>query len=133
MKGSTYFPQPVDFFCPPRLVDDEDVRITWLSLSKQSFLCLIVKSSSMGHGMGPDPPSTSQVFNGSDDGDMSPNNRSVVSKLDIEYNRRIGGDCDIMSIFCFSSWFSHNRGDFFTPVVGWDGVEWSGVGTGLDR
>ncbi|KAL2532017.1 Uncharacterized protein Adt_05368 [Abeliophyllum distichum] len=101
MKGSTYFRQLVDFFCPPHLVDDEDVRITWLSFSKQSFLCLIVKSSSMGHGMGPDPPSTSQVFHGSDDGDMSPNNRSVVSTLDIDYNRRIGGDCDTYVRFLF--------------------------------
>ncbi|KAL2459950.1 Transducin/WD40 repeat-like superfamily protein [Abeliophyllum distichum] len=93
MEGSTDFGQPVDFFCPPHLVDDEDVGITGLAFSEQSELLVSYSDEfiylfSKDMGLGPDPPSTSQVFHGSDAGDMSPDNHSVASSPDIDNNRK---------------------------------------------
>lgn len=69
--GSSEFGQPVDFFCPNHLVDDEGVGITGLAYSDQSellvsyndeFIYLFTKDL----GFGPNPVFSSQVSDSSD-------------------------------------------------------------------
>ncbi|XP_011088653.1 DDB1- and CUL4-associated factor 8 isoform X2 [Sesamum indicum] len=89
--GSSDFDRPVDFFCPPHLIDDEHVGITGLAFSDQSellvsyndeFIYLFTKDI----GLGPDPTLTSQVSDCSDTGDMTPDNCSGVSLSNVDGN-----------------------------------------------
>ncbi|CAA3006297.1 DDB1- and CUL4-associated factor 8 isoform X2 [Olea europaea subsp. europaea] len=93
VEGSTDFGQPVDFFSPPHLVDDEDVGITGVAFSEQSELLVSYSDEfiylfSRDMGLGPDPLSTSQVFHGNDAGDTSPVNHSVASSSDMDADRK---------------------------------------------
>lgn len=81
--GSTDFGQPVDYFCPPHLVGDENVGITGLAFSDQSellvsyneeFIYLFTKDM----GLGPDPSPTSPLYNDSDEGEMGQADASAV-------------------------------------------------------
>ncbi|KAI3446298.1 hypothetical protein Pfo_002963 [Paulownia fortunei] len=87
--GSSEFDHPVDFFCPPHLIDDENVGITGLAFSDQSellvsyndeFIYLFTKDI----GLGPDPTFTSQVSDGSDAGDKTPDNCSGLSLSNVD-------------------------------------------------
>ncbi|XP_075094241.1 uncharacterized protein LOC107831231 isoform X1 [Nicotiana tabacum] len=93
--GSTDFGQPVDYFCPPHLVGDENVGITGLAFSDQSellvtyneeFIYLFTKDM----GLGPDPSPTSPLYNDSDEGEMSQDHESGASPADIETGENIG-------------------------------------------
>ncbi|XP_009802647.1 uncharacterized protein [Nicotiana sylvestris] len=93
--GSTDFGQPVDYFCPPHLVGDENVGITGLAFSDQSellvtyneeFIYLFTKDM----GLGPDPSPTSPLYNDSDEGEMNQDHESGASPADIETGANIG-------------------------------------------
>lgn len=85
--------QPFDFFSPPHLVDDDDVGITGVAFSEQSELLVSYSDEfiylfSRDMGLGPDPPSTFQVFHGNDSAYTSPVNHSVTSSSDMDANRK---------------------------------------------
>ncbi|PIN25707.1 WD40 repeat protein [Handroanthus impetiginosus] len=89
--GSSEFDRPVDFFCPPHLVDDEHVGITGLAFSDQSellvsyndeFIYLFTKDI----GLGPNSAFTSQVSTGSDAGDMTSDNDSDKRPSNVDDN-----------------------------------------------
>ncbi|KAF3642988.1 DDB1 and CUL4-associated factor 8 [Capsicum chacoense] len=81
--GSTDFGQPVDYFCPPHLVGDENVGITGLAFSDQSELLVsyneeLIYLFTKDMGLGPDPSSTSPLYNDSDEGEMGQADTSAV-------------------------------------------------------
>lgn len=93
--GSTDFGHPVDYFCPPHLVGDENVGITGLAFSDQSellvsyneeFIYLFTKDM----GLGPDPSPTSPLYNESDEGEMGQDHESDESAIVMEYGANIG-------------------------------------------
>lgn len=119
MEGSSDFGEPVDFFCPRHLVDDEDVGITGVAFSVQSELLVSYREKfiylfSRDMGLGPDPPSTSQVFHDSDAGNMSPDNHSVASLSDIDANTKASPEAYKGHINCETvkgvSFFGQNSG-----------------------
>ncbi|KAL3621410.1 hypothetical protein CASFOL_036322 [Castilleja foliolosa] len=72
--GSSEYGRPVDFFCAPHLISDDDVGITGLSFSEQSellvsynneFIYLFTKDI----GLGPEPNLTPRVSDSSETGD----------------------------------------------------------------
>ncbi|KAL6494860.1 hypothetical protein OROGR_031660 [Orobanche gracilis] len=77
--GSSEFGRPVEFFCPPHLLDDK-VGITGLAFSEQSELLVSYNDEfiylfARDMGVGPRPT----FFNGSDPGDMSPDSNPGLS------------------------------------------------------
>lgn len=87
--GSSEFGRPVDFFCPMHLIDDDNVGITGLAFSDQSellvsyneeFIYLFTKDL----GLGPNPTFSSQVSDGSDAGDMTPDNFPGLSLSNVD-------------------------------------------------
>ncbi|KAL3813991.1 hypothetical protein ACJIZ3_015259 [Penstemon smallii] len=89
--GSSEFDRPVNFFCPPHLIDDEHVGITGLSFSDQSellvsysdeFIYLFTKDI----GLGPEPTFSTQESDGSDSGDKISDNHSGSSLLNVDTN-----------------------------------------------
>lgn len=89
--GSTEFGQPINFFCPPHLVGDENVGITGLAFSDQRELLASYNNEFIylftgDMGLGPDLVPTSSVSDDSDAGDMSPDHNSVASPAAIDGN-----------------------------------------------
>lgn len=89
--GSSDNGQPVDFFCPPHLTDDDHVGITGLAFSDQSELLVSYNDEfiylfTRDIGLGPDPALTSHVSDGSDAGDTTTDNCSGLSISNNEGN-----------------------------------------------
>ncbi|XP_052177016.1 uncharacterized protein LOC127791191 isoform X2 [Diospyros lotus] len=93
--GSTDFGQPIDYFCPPHLIGDEDVGITGLSFSDQSeilasysdeFIYLFTRDM----GLGPDPAPVSPVSMNSDAVEMGAEHESAVSASDMHADVNFG-------------------------------------------
>ncbi|XP_052192470.1 uncharacterized protein LOC127801404 isoform X5 [Diospyros lotus] len=87
--GSTDFGQPVDYFCPPHLIGNEQVGITGLAFSDQSellasyndeFIYLFTRDM----GLGPDPAPASPVSMGSDAGEVSIEHQSAASPSNMD-------------------------------------------------
>ncbi|KAL9173686.1 hypothetical protein ABFS82_02G004600 [Erythranthe guttata] len=74
--SSSKYDRPVDFFCPPHLIDDDNVGITGLAFSDQSELLVSYNDEfiylfTRDGGLGPDPAFATDIFDGSDAGDMT--------------------------------------------------------------
>lgn len=93
--GSTDFGQPVDYFCPPHLVGDENVGITGLAFSDQSELLVsyneeLIYLFTKDMGLGPDPSPTSPLYNESDESEMGQEPESDASAVVMESGANIG-------------------------------------------
>ncbi|GFP89087.1 ddb1- and cul4-associated factor 8 [Phtheirospermum japonicum] len=72
--GSSEFGRPVDLFCAPHLIEDDNVGITGLSFSEQSELLVSYNNEfiymfTKDIGLGPEPNLTPQVSDSSQAGD----------------------------------------------------------------
>ncbi|KAJ7978660.1 DDB1- and CUL4-associated factor 8-like [Quillaja saponaria] len=93
--GSTSFGQPANYFCPPHLIDDEQVGITGLAFSEQSellvsyndeFIYLFTKDM----GLGPNPiPESPTSMNSSDESAWGVDHFSEASLPSTDTNEKV--------------------------------------------
>ncbi|KAH7574838.1 hypothetical protein JRO89_XS02G0010800 [Xanthoceras sorbifolium] len=82
--GSTDFGQPADYFCPPKLIGDQQVGITGLAFSDQSELLVSYNDEfiylfTRDMGLGPNPMPSSPLSTGSDANEIGTGDSSAAS------------------------------------------------------
>ncbi|KAI4350247.1 hypothetical protein L6164_004719 [Bauhinia variegata] len=87
--GSSDFGEPANFFCPPHLIDDENVGITGLAFSEQSELLVSYNDEfiylfTRDMGLGANPVPGSPVSMNSDASEMGGDNRSAASPSNMD-------------------------------------------------
>lgn len=92
--GSTDFGQPADYFCPPKLIGDEQVGITGLAFSDQSELLVSYNDEfiylfTQDMGLGPNPLPSLPVTSRSEASEMGSDHTSAASSSTANTDVRI--------------------------------------------
>lgn len=93
-SGSSNMGQPANYFCPPHLIDDENVGITGLAFSEQSELLVSYNNEfiylfTREMGLGPNPIPSSPVSSGSNTSEVGGDHPSGASSSAMDVDKKV--------------------------------------------